>query len=245
MRLNEIRLSVKDKIKIARDFIKWVKQTLKISGIPQVKFSSDKSKVRNKRTFGTTLPDGDIWVYVGERNTADMLRTLCHELVHLKQFQIGTATEDMGEEQRLAIEDEANAIAGRLMREYGKSHVEIYEGKTGSLAPDVAASLPATYALPELKNQDPYLQYRFGVSIAGAKGAKQRKEDGVPEFSRESAWGENQIVVSSDPNIEEYIDDALNQMGLKGKRLISTPKSEETSDVGIKSPVVGFKGYPR
>lgn len=245
MRLNEIRLSVKDKIKIAKEFTKWVKRTLKISGVPQIKFSSDKNKVRGKRTFGTTLPNGEIWVYVGERNTADMLRTLCHELVHLKQFQIGTASEDMDEDQRLAIEDEANAIAGRLMREYGKGHVEIYEGRTGSLAPDVAAALPATYAIPELKNQDPYLQYRFGVALAGAKGAKRRKEDGVENYTKESPWGENEIIVSFDPHIEEYIDDALNQMGLKGKRLISTRKSEETADVGIKSPLVGFKGYPR
>lgn len=244
MRLNEIT-TVKHKIRTARKFVNWVSAQLGISKSPKIKFSNDKEQVKQKRTFGTTFPSGEIWVYVGKRNTADMLRTLAHELVHHKQFAAGTAHADMTEKQRLAVEDEANAIAGRLMREYGKQHVEIYEGRTGSLQADVAAALPATYAIPELKNQDPYLQYRFGVAMAGAKGAKKRAEDGVTEFSKESAWGENEIVVSFDPHIEEYIDDALAQMGLKGKKLISTRKSEETGDVGKNSPLKPFSGFGR
>jgi len=119
----------------------------------------------------------------------------------------------------------------------------IREGRTGSLQPDVAAALPATYAIPELPNQDPYLQYRFGVAMAGAKGAEKRREDGVASYEKESAWGENEIVVSFDPNIDKYIDDALGQMGLRGKKLISTIKSEETSDVDKMSPVKPFKGF--
>lgn len=243
MRVTEYSNS--SKVENARKFVGWACRKLGIDGQPKIKFSNNKEQVRNKRTFGTTKPDGEIWVYVGERNTADILRTLCHELVHYRQFQTGTAHSSMGEEETQHIEDEANALAGRLLREYGKINVEIYEAKHGSMLPDVAAALPATYAIPELKNQDPYLQYRFGVAMAGAKGSKRRKEDGVKEFSRESAWGENAIVVSIDPNIEEYIDDALSQMGIKEKRLISTTKSEEAGDVGARSPVNGFKGYPR
>jgi hypothetical protein len=119
----------------------------------------------------------------------------------------------------------------------------ISEGRTGSIQDDVAKALPATYAIPELKNQDPYLQYRFGVAIAGAKGAKKRKEDNVPEFKRESPWGENEIVVSFDPNADEWLNDALQMMGIKGKKRLSTIKSEETSDVDTISPVKAFKGY--
>ena len=119
----------------------------------------------------------------------------------------------------------------------------ITEGRTGSLQNDVAKALPATYAIPELKNQDPYLQYRFSVAIAGAKGAKKRQEDKVPEFNRESPWGENEIVVSFDPNSEEWLNDALQQMGIKSKKRLSTLKSEEASDVSNVSPVIAFKGY--
>jgi len=121
----------------------------------------------------------------------------------------------------------------------------ITEGRTGSLQPDVAAALPATYAITSLPNQDPYLQYRFGVAIAGAKGRKQREEDNVPIYSRESPFGENEIVVSFDPNIEKWLDDALHQMGMKPSdaKLLSTHKSEETKDVPTQSPVKGFRGF--
>ena len=121
----------------------------------------------------------------------------------------------------------------------------INESSTQKLLPDQADALPATYAIPELPNQDPYLQYRFGVAIAGAKGAKQRAQDNVPSPEAKTAWGENEIVVSYGHDAGEYIDDALKTMGLKGKRLISTATSTETSDVTKKSPINGFKGYKR
>lgn len=119
------------------------------------------------------------------------------------------------------------------------------EAKAVGLEPETARSLPATYVIPQLPNQDPYLQYRFGVAMAGAKGAKKRAEDGVSSYSKESVWGENEIVVSFDPDIEEHIDDALKQMGMKGKKLISTRKSEESPDIVHQSPIKPFKGYKR
>lgn len=244
MRLDEFTSS-KHKIKVARDFIGWVKDKLSIKGDPAVKFSNNLESVKNKHTFGTTRASGEIWVYIGNRNTADILRTLCHELVHYRQFEQGTAKEHMDKTQSLRIEDEANAVAGRLMREYGKEHVDIFEAKAGSIGADVAAALPSTYAITQLKNNDAYLQYRFGVAMAGAKGSAKRKQDGVPEFHRETLWGENVIVSSTDPNIETYIDDALAQLGLKGKKLISTKTSQEADGVGSTSPIKPFKGYPR
>lgn len=123
----------------------------------------------------------------------------------------------------------------------------ITEGDAGTLRPDVARALPATYSIPSLPNQDPYLQYRFMTYIAAAKGAAERAKDGVPPFDHNSAWGENEIVVSFDPHVADYIDDALKQMGMSpsDKKLISTIKSEESTDVNDRSPVAGFAGYNR
>jgi len=119
----------------------------------------------------------------------------------------------------------------------------ISEGRIGSIQDDVAKALPATYSLPQLKNQDPYLQYRFGVAIAGAKGRKQREKDNVPPFYSQSVWGENEIVVSFDPSIELWLRDAMNQMGITELKRIGTLKSEETTDVDKRSPINGFRGY--
>ena len=116
-----------------------------------------------------------------------------------------------------------------------------------SIQDDVAGALPATYVIPKLQNQDPYLQYRFGVAIAGSKGAKQRSADNVPNYEKESTWGENQVVVSFDPSVDEFIDDALNAVGLTptDKKMISTPTSDEGKTVGNISPLKAFKGYRR
>jgi len=124
----------------------------------------------------------------------------------------------------------------------------VTEGRTGSITYDVGRSLPGAFKIPALKNQDPYLQYRFGVAIAGAKGAAQRAADGVPPFDgKESEFGENEIVVSYDPHVVDYIHDALRAMGMPPSDAvqIGTMASEEMPDVDKRSPVAGFKGYPR
>lgn len=122
----------------------------------------------------------------------------------------------------------------------------INEGKSPEkLLPDQADALPATYVIPELPNQDPYLQYRFGVAIASAKGKAQREKDGVSSMHRTSAFGENEIVVSYGHDAGPYIDDALKMMGMSGKKMISSPTSIETPDVDKTSPIQGFKGYPK
>ena len=120
-------------------------------------------------------------------------------------------------------------------------------GRTGSITQDVALALPGAFKIPKLQNNDPYWQYRFGVAIAGAKGAAQRKKDGVPDYSKDSIFGEDEIVVSYDPNVETWIDDALVSMGMSAKDCvhIATQASEEMPDVSKVSPVKGFAGYKR
>ena len=124
----------------------------------------------------------------------------------------------------------------------------ITESRIGTITQDVGLALPGAFKIPALKNQDPYLQYRFGVAIAGAKGAAQRRKDGVPPFDgKESVFGENEIVVSYDPHVVDYIHDALRAMGMPPSDAIQigTMASEEATDVDTRSPVTGFQGYPR
>lgn len=118
---------------------------------------------------------------------------------------------------------------------------------TGSILPDVQKTLPAAWVIDKLQNNDFYAQYRFGVALAGAKGKAQREKDNVPKYSRETTWGENEIVVSyaGVEALETYLNDALREMDLppSAAKLVTTKKSEEPQDTGIKSPVQGFKGF--
>jgi hypothetical protein len=117
----------------------------------------------------------------------------------------------------------------------------------GSIEANVARSLPSTYIIPALQNQNAYMQYRFSVALAGAKGKEERKAEGDPEFASTSSWGENEIVISSDPDIGKWIDMALKDMGLPSsdKKLVSTKTSDEPTSTVTTSPVTAFKGYKR
>ncbi len=118
----------------------------------------------------------------------------------------------------------------------------------GTLTNDVARALPGTYTIPGLPNNDFYKQYRFGVAMADARGAIERQQDSIEPFNfeDETPWGENMIVSAyMDPNIDKDIDYAMKEVGVTGKKLISTDKSEEATDVPKNSPVKAFKGYKR
>lgn len=356
MRLQELQPN-RDKLKKVQQFAAWAVRKLGITGSPQIKYTSDKNQVNTHRTFGATKPTGEIWVYLGNRNAADIMRTLCHELVHYRQFEQGSAKEQMTEPERLRIEDEANALAGRMMREYGKQHVDIYEaeqdklvithreippnamfrygalaitatigdqnagsvmfakvgdntlmadilnvnknfrrqgiatamyehayklgyyivpnekelkpggrkmwdawrrkgrnfdrlaeGRFGSLQHEVGDSLPQAFVIPGLSASDnPYMQYKFGVAIAGVRGKNSRDYDDVPDFNiseLNGVWRDDEVVISYDPHIGEIIDQALKDIGVKGgKRRIGVKGSKESPDVPKGSPIKPFRGY--
>lgn len=116
-----------------------------------------------------------------------------------------------------------------------RAHEFITEGETGSLSPGVAAALPSTWVLPDLKNQDPYLQYRFGLALASARA---KKAGNIP-FTSASKFGENMVVSAFTPEDEETLMMALSLYGEhNAKELISTRPSEEADDIYTQSPVI-------
>ena len=110
-------------------------------------------------------------------------------------------------------------------------------------------ALPNTYVIPELKNNDFYDLYRFGVAIAAVRG--ESGDDNVqngykPDFRAESSWGEHQVVSSEfDKDFGNTIDQALKKVGKSGKKMVSNHKSGEMDDTLTQSPIKGFKGYKR
>jgi hypothetical protein len=111
------------------EFIKFAAKNLGIQNLPgSLTLSYDNKQAQDKRTFGFFDPhDKKIWIYVKNRNMADILRTLAHELVHRKQEEDGRLDIKSGETGS-PIEDEANATAGVLLRNFGKINSGIYEG---------------------------------------------------------------------------------------------------------------------
>jgi cytidyltransferase-like protein len=110
------------------EFVKYAIKNLEIQKPPRnLTFSYDNAAAKEKRSFGYFDPNANkIWVYCGNRNMADILRTLAHELVHRKQDEDGRINYESGKTGS-EIENEANAQAGVLLRDFGKQHEEIYQ----------------------------------------------------------------------------------------------------------------------
>ena len=122
------------------------------------------------------------------------------------------------------------------------------------LSPEQAGPMRYAYVLPGLSASDPYKNYRMGVAVARARSdyatELNPQNDGIdpykPEWSRETPFGEHAVVVGTTQTIEKVIDRALQMTGTPGgKKLVSSPDSEDPLDTNVKSPLNGFKGYPR
>jgi len=92
---------------------------------PPIKLITSPSYSQEYKSFGGYIPsEQQIKVVVHNRNMADILRTLAHELVHHKQNSNG---EELNGEDGSDTENEANATAGVIMRKFGRENPEIFE----------------------------------------------------------------------------------------------------------------------
>jgi hypothetical protein len=112
---------------------------------------------------------------------------------------------------------------------------------------DVAKfSLPNTFKMNNLQNQDFYEIYRFGVALAAVRGEKgEQLNPYKPEFRAESSWGENLVISSFDPDLKDTIQKAAKKVNKSGITVISTPGSDEMSDTNKGSVLKPFKGYSK
>jgi hypothetical protein len=113
---------------LLKKFIGFAIKELGIQKPPtSLTLSRDNNAAKSMHSFGSFDPNNDkIWLYVKNRNMADLLRTLAHELVHRKQAEDGRIDYNSGETGS-EIENEANAQAGVLLRKFGKQNEEIYQ----------------------------------------------------------------------------------------------------------------------
>ena len=114
------------------------------------------------------------------------------------------------------------------------------------LPPESQDPMRYTYTLPGLSAADPYKSYRMGVALARAR-SEYRKDDvnpHMPEWTAETAFGEHAVVSGFNAGIGKLIDAALAMTDTPGgKRMVSTPESDEPNIVNKTSPVKAFKGY--
>jgi Zn-dependent peptidase ImmA (M78 family) len=124
--LNERILTKKEKdVKIMADFVNFVKKNLDIED--DVKVSLAYERTPDITTTAYYNLDGFVKIYVKDRAIIDVMRSVGHELVHHKQNLEGRLNDSVKDgEDGSEIENEANAVAGKLIRIYGKLYPELY-----------------------------------------------------------------------------------------------------------------------
>ncbi len=118
----------KSKVKNIADFVGYSAKRLKLKNKPNIKLILGNTySEQNGSLGGYSSETKDIYVVVPKRMTADICRTIAHELVHRKQDEMGII-KNSGTAGKTGspIENQANAVAGILLRDYGKINKEIY-----------------------------------------------------------------------------------------------------------------------
>lgn len=110
-----------------KDFIQWSMKTLNMQQPhPKFDFSRDTKQAQKDHRTGMHTPDGNILVYIENRNLIDIFRTIFHELVHHRQDQLNMIGPD-DSYPGSPIEAMADMMAGKYIKIYGKQHPEIFQ----------------------------------------------------------------------------------------------------------------------
>ena len=135
----------KSEEEILKDFIEFCVKELKIAQMPIIKLRRDPQWPVTHKTFGRYNDDRRMLeVAFGQRHIMDVLRTVAHELTHKHQHEREDVPSDAGETGS-QYENEANARAGVLMRDYGRLHPELFnDGQSTDIEDQLDESLKTT-----------------------------------------------------------------------------------------------------
>lgn len=113
--------------KIIADFVNFAKNHLNIDDDVKVILAYEKTPDITTTAY-YHIKDNFVKIYVKDRAIMDVCRSIAHELVHHKQNLDGrlmNSIEDGADGSD--IENEANAVAGVIIRKYGKLKPELYK----------------------------------------------------------------------------------------------------------------------
>jgi hypothetical protein len=108
-------------------------------------------------------------------------------------------------------------------------------GTYGHVTTTVSDALPSAFVQRDLRNTDPYMQYRYSMALAGARA----NAEYATNFDQETAWAENFSIVTYVDEDEETIRLADAMMDVKATR-VAAAGSKETN-VNATSPVPARK----
>lgn len=206
-------------------FVDFCADHLQLQQRPQVTVKRDPAWSERNATFGRYIPDSNtLIVSVANRHPLDIMRTLAHELTHHRQAEQETMPADAGETGS-EYENEANAEAGVILRQFAELHPE-YFGKQIS---EASGYIPVN----DKEARDP--RYSMAVTVDIRPGEPQRQAAkmgwkvspaGVPPLLMKQL--ENQLRVikeGREPVKEEELEEVAMSPGAL-KAFADSPEAE-------------------
>ena len=112
---------------VVRDFIAQTAKKLSIRKIPQVNLHRDDGWSQENSSFGRYEPEtNELHVSLINRHLLDILRTTAHELAHCRQHELSPLPDHAGKTGS-KWENQANAMAGVIMRDWAEAHPDHFE----------------------------------------------------------------------------------------------------------------------
>jgi Zn-dependent peptidase ImmA (M78 family) len=118
-------LTDEQKIRL-NNFVKFSKEFLGLKNTPKIVIQNGRKDLKTTANYDYTSPEKVIKINGKNRMLVDVMRSIAHELVHHRQFEQGKLSvrpPDIGGE----IEDEANAVAGQIIKLFAKEDQTIYD----------------------------------------------------------------------------------------------------------------------
>lgn len=120
-------LNKKDTYSILLTFIKFAAENLELNSLPEFDFVFESGRSVELKSFGGYMPGAEhITITVKNRHIMDVCRTLAHEMVHYKQDLDNQLEDDEAGATGSPQENEANAKAAVIMRNFGKQYPEMF-----------------------------------------------------------------------------------------------------------------------
>lgn len=108
-------------------FIEWASDILHIKSKPEFELSTDTEEAQDQHHTGSHMEGSNkVWVYVKNRNLVDILRTVFHELVHVRQSELGMIHPGSSYPGS-PIEVMADMLAGKYIKIYGEKNHHIFQ----------------------------------------------------------------------------------------------------------------------
>jgi len=153
-----------------KPFVKFCIQSLELKSVPKI-------IITNKKLDGTfgyyNTATKTLTVSLNDRHEADVMRTLAHELVHLAQDE---QNQDIDGSDGSKHENQANAVAGVIMRKWADKDPSLFETPVQELKiekPDAKDTLGVKRKdMPQVKSDD-YAEFIEYLKKNGATFTKE------------------------------------------------------------------------